>query len=695
MKALFAGIFAILALCTFVHGAHAVGIMAPPNASPGDMFMIAIGDDGTSTFESATFNGHALATTKVGGLLRVAFAGIDVAAASGTATIVVTRRWPLGDVTTEIATVEIIAKKFPEARVNRPMLSARDTERIGRDKEKIALAVLGASLAPLWVESFWYPVLRPRVSKGGEFGIRRKSRAGVGYHAGVDFGGDKGTRILAANTGTVILAEPLFLEGNCVVIDHGMGLLTFYMHLDSFAVTKGESVAKGQVLGVMGATGRVTGRHLHFSVTMNGARVDPLRVIGAFGIGPRGEVEDISPGDTETAERSSVPDAAPRDVRAWSEKAEDMLSREKVSLMYKTRVVLSKKKGKTVRHNVSNVEGKEVALATLTTSDTVRIVHLTAPISRPGTGGEYPITNVRPASCSARRIGGGGVNTNFEVICDGAKEIVLAALHPLVDERNRHAVLQAGRATYVPYSDEIAAPVVLMDGQSYVEGEIERAVVELQRDRVFSRAVPGKLVADIFSRDMVFRLGLIEHIDHEEFRRRGPEYTGNKALTLFGTNRERAYQYSTSSAGALCLMQIMPSTYIPVRNTYGEARMPAKPFDGSCGAHKDAIKMAYLVLDSKLTLMPDSYKKKFLAHPEAYGVFLAVAYNGGERRARDLYQQIGRERLFEIMENFFSQFDPREREFRVMREETWVYLKKYIEIAKHFSGGGVFTDERE
>jgi len=98
-------------------------------------------------------------------------------------------------------------------------------------------------------------------------------------HLGLDFRVPSGTPILAMNDGTVLLARPLFFEGNFVVLDHGQGLLTLYLHLSEFKVKEGEQVKRGQVLGLSGGTGRATGPHLHVAVRWQGTYLDPARLI--------------------------------------------------------------------------------------------------------------------------------------------------------------------------------------------------------------------------------------------------------------------------------------------------------------------------------------------------------------------------------------------------------------------------------
>jgi hypothetical protein len=94
-------------------------------------------------------------------------------------------------------------------------------------------------------------------------------------HEGIDFRVRTGTPIHAANAGIVILARNLYFEGNCVMLDHGQGLLTVYLHLSKFKVKEGDKVKAGQVLGLSGGTGRATGPHLHFAVRWQGSYVNP------------------------------------------------------------------------------------------------------------------------------------------------------------------------------------------------------------------------------------------------------------------------------------------------------------------------------------------------------------------------------------------------------------------------------------
>ena len=111
------------------------------------------------------------------------------------------------------------------------------------------------------------------------FGTRRSYNGGPynSYHAGVDFDAGRGTPVRAPADGTVVLAEPLAIRGNAVVIDHGWGVLTGYWHLSSIEVAVGQEVQAGDVIGRVGNTGLSTGAHLHWEVWVGGISVDGLQ----------------------------------------------------------------------------------------------------------------------------------------------------------------------------------------------------------------------------------------------------------------------------------------------------------------------------------------------------------------------------------------------------------------------------------
>jgi murein DD-endopeptidase MepM/ murein hydrolase activator NlpD len=112
------------------------------------------------------------------------------------------------------------------------------------------------------------------------FGTRRTFNGKVqSMHQGLDYAVHQGTPVSALNKGTVLLARPLFFEGNCVVLDHGQGLLTLYLHLSEMKVKEGDHVESGQEIGLSGGTGRATGPHLHIAVRWQGVYLNPATLL--------------------------------------------------------------------------------------------------------------------------------------------------------------------------------------------------------------------------------------------------------------------------------------------------------------------------------------------------------------------------------------------------------------------------------
>ena len=156
--------------------------------------------------------------------------------------------------------------------------SAAELARIAREKERVAR---------LWSLStprrFALPLAPPleKLPAASRFGARRVFNGQPrSPHAGADYAAAPGTPVHAAADGRVVLAEEHFFAGRSVYVDHGEGLISMSFHLERIAVVEGDEVRRGQVLGTVGATGRVTGPHLHFGLRWRGARVDPGILLG-------------------------------------------------------------------------------------------------------------------------------------------------------------------------------------------------------------------------------------------------------------------------------------------------------------------------------------------------------------------------------------------------------------------------------
>jgi murein DD-endopeptidase MepM/ murein hydrolase activator NlpD len=231
----------------------------PPRASFADVPVLVVGDTSRWT----------------------AVVGIPLDASPGTRHVVV-RRTGSADVQ-QVFVVDPV--RYAEQRLAVPPgkvdLSKKDLARYERERAHLATVAATFSAASPPTLRLRQPTDGPR---SGSFGLRRvfngQSR---NPHAGMDIAAPVGSPVVAAAAGRVIDTGDYFFNGKTVWLDHGRGLLTMYCHLSAIGVRTGDNVAAGDVLGAVGATGRVTGAHLHWSVSLNRVMVDPALFVDAWG----------------------------------------------------------------------------------------------------------------------------------------------------------------------------------------------------------------------------------------------------------------------------------------------------------------------------------------------------------------------------------------------------------------------------
>jgi Peptidase family M23/Peptidase family M23 N-terminal domain len=234
---------------------------------PGGVRMIALPGSADAP-PVATFQQHRVMVIRRGEQW-LAVIGIPLDAAPGDAQLLVQagtpRHFPVGPKTYTVQHLTVAPSQVD--------LSPQDAARAAKERTRIHSAI--ATFTP--AEPATLQLLQPVPGvRSSSFGLRRVFNGEArNPHTGMDIAAPTGTPILAAAAGTVVDTGDYFFNGNTVIIDHGQGLLSVYCHLSAIGVQVGEVLQRGQVIGKVGMTGRVTGPHLHFAVVLNQSFVDP------------------------------------------------------------------------------------------------------------------------------------------------------------------------------------------------------------------------------------------------------------------------------------------------------------------------------------------------------------------------------------------------------------------------------------
>jgi hypothetical protein len=211
-----------------------------------------------------------------------ALIGVDLAAPTGPATWRVGWVDGAGNPRKAKGAIKIRSRKFAAQKLSLPRamvdLDAATERRADREAAQLNTLYSMTSGERLWRGHFTRPVASNGSGEG--FGARRiingKPRS---PHSGIDYAAPTGTAVVAANRGRVAVIGDFFFGGRTVVLDHGQGLYTLYMHLDRVQVAEGALVERGETIGAVGSTGRATGPHLHWGAQLWRARVDPTGLL--------------------------------------------------------------------------------------------------------------------------------------------------------------------------------------------------------------------------------------------------------------------------------------------------------------------------------------------------------------------------------------------------------------------------------
>ncbi len=320
-------------------------------------------------------------------------------------------------------------------------------------------------------------------------------------------------------------------------------------------------------------------------------------------------------------DRSVEPALGGKDLLAKIEEGREHLKGESVKLLTGTvgtrRVRISRRRY--VEFPVTGILGREMAVAILDADGKIEIARA---IKRdPG------FEVLTPGfTLSMRREN--GINSDIACVEPAGGKIV-AVKYPVSNEGNRFGAGDAViEAVYTPYSAEIMTDEVIKRGIEVQNSFIEKAYSRLRDRGVLSRAFPGQRIVDIIPKDVLRVLLLNEHIDPSEFKSAGlTKPLAERVLTVIGTNREKAYAYSVSSAGARGLVQMIPSTYALLLNKYTAAGLKSN-FPSAMGDPVNAVMAQVLLCDSDW----ESIRARTDLRADRVGPYLAAAYNGGVGR---------------------------------------------------------------
>lgn len=253
----------------------------PRSLVNGSVCLLTVHATGNPTAVTGNWQGHELTFTRGSGAAWYALTGVAYETKPGIYDLDLIATTSAGRVAHETRHIAVEAAKYKTSRLTVPQKyvtpDPETLKRIEAEKQIKNVAFAHVLETPEWVGKFVAPVASDISESYGTSRTFNGKLASV--HRGTDFRAATGTSVHASNTGEVVLSRDLYYEGNCVVIDHGLGFMTMYMHLSKLNVQEGDKVEKGQVIALSGGTGRVTGPHLHMAVRWSGEYFDPVKLL--------------------------------------------------------------------------------------------------------------------------------------------------------------------------------------------------------------------------------------------------------------------------------------------------------------------------------------------------------------------------------------------------------------------------------
>jgi murein DD-endopeptidase MepM/ murein hydrolase activator NlpD len=244
----------------------------PCKISPGDVFLIKVSGLKRSVKPCASLSGKEFPFSRCGRGSFVAIGAADIETKPGVHIITL----KIGKKREKLK-LRVRKACFPETELTLPddkvFLKPEDLDRVKKEDERLD-NIFDTISKKLWEGDFIAPLNNEITTV---FGTRRiMNGKWISVHRGIDMKGDAGDEVRASNDGRVVLEEELFFGGNTIILDHGQGIYTIYMHLSKFNVSPGDVVSKGDIIGFVGSSGRATGPHLHFGAKVQEMSVNPV-----------------------------------------------------------------------------------------------------------------------------------------------------------------------------------------------------------------------------------------------------------------------------------------------------------------------------------------------------------------------------------------------------------------------------------
>lgn len=290
--------------CAWANGADGAGKLKWPRSieiAQGELVELKISGADLATVEGRWGEEQIYFQPMGNGLFSALF-GVDVEAKAAVSKFILKVVRRSGEQRQTELPVKVKAKSFRTESFSVPpsfdQMTPETQEEISREQTAFKRAFAAPIAARLWEAPFIRPV--PHEASPTSFGARRIiNGAPRAPHSGTDLAAPAGVEVLASNHGQVALVGNFFFAGGSVVLDHGGGLFTMYFHLAEFKVDEGAMVKKGDVVGISGATGRVTGPHLHWGARLTNARVEPFELLKKISL-PSSQTQELKSNASKT-----------------------------------------------------------------------------------------------------------------------------------------------------------------------------------------------------------------------------------------------------------------------------------------------------------------------------------------------------------------------------------------------------------